>query len=113
MKTLIFILMCYVALGVGGCEYKTQSVTTGAGSGSATINNNDQDGSVIVDARDNANVNANQGSDTNDTNNEEIGGIPLNPSTASGFTTDPCKSSDGQPVSGKTCASRTADLSDK
>jgi len=111
MRVFLFLLSSYFVLGADGCgvNYKTQT-TSGANS---AIENFDPDGSIVVTATDQADVNANQGSDTTDTNNEEIGGIPLNPSTASGFTTDPCKSSTGQPVSGKTCASRSIDLSDK
>lgn len=113
MKLIASLMCVYFVLGASACgdvNYKPQT-TTGANS---PIDNNDNDGSVIVTASDQADVNANQGSDTTDTNNEEIGGIPLqevdNIETV-GVQTDVCA---GPPaLSAETCAARTADLSSK
>ena len=105
MKIIFYIT---VLLSLTGCygdvNYKTQSA-------GGEIFNYDPDGGVVVtDASD---IDVVLGNENDNNQREEIGGIPLEPvANVSNIQTDPCKDQDGRPISGKTCAGRTVDLSE-
>ena len=105
MNKLILIFFALLLSACGDVQYKTTT-----GSGEAQININDQDGSVIVDAQDQSDVNvATVGSETTDSNNEALEGLPVNPiSNVEEFAivSDICKNEDGTAVSAETCAAR-------